>query len=87
MNALERVTILAYTDCGDTPFVALSPEYFKKAQTIVQRLLNCGLDPSDFLYPSMPSSERRQILALVQRLRHYVALGVVQFVHPPETTL
>lgn len=86
LTDLERITILAYADTGDTPHVILCPDYFAAAQRTVRRLLQCGLDPADVLYPAMSARERQQIFALCTRLRHYVALGHVTVLHPPEST-
>lgn len=86
ISDLERITIMAYVDSGDTPHVVLCDEYFAQAQRTVRRLLQCGLDPGDLLYPSMPERERRQICAIVARLRHYAKLGQIHLILPPEST-
>lgn len=86
ISEIERITILAYVESGDTPHVILCPDYFAAAQRTVRRLLQCGLDPADVLYPAMPARERQQIFALCTRLRHYQRLGHLHVIRPPETT-
>lgn len=87
ISDLERITIMAYVDSGDTPHVVLCAEYFAAAQRTVKRLLQNGLDPSDLLYPSMPERERLRINAIVCRLRVYAQRGTIHVPAPPESTL